>query len=92
MGTLKEQFGGVNVIIVDQYKYLTFCSLYGITRMYIDVGLLEKCATFWTTLYLARFRDVVTFPVYVTVYDLRQSFTFDKMFKSKDKQIIYIAV
>jgi len=26
------------------YKYLTFCSLYGITRMYIDV--LEKCATF----------------------------------------------
>jgi len=27
-----------------------FCSLYGITRMYIDV--LEKCATFWTTLYV----------------------------------------
>ena len=28
-----------------------FCSLYGITCMYIDV--LEKCATFWTTLYIS---------------------------------------
>jgi len=31
------------IVIVRQYK-MTFCSLYGITRMYID--LLEKGATF----------------------------------------------
>jgi len=30
----------VNVIIVYQYKYLTFCSLYGVTLVR------EKCATF----------------------------------------------
>jgi len=29
---------------------MTFCNLYGITRMYIDV--LEKCATFLTILYI----------------------------------------
>jgi len=39
------------------FTSITFCSLYGITRMYIDV--LEKCATFWTTLYMARCADKV---------------------------------
>jgi len=34
-----------------------FCSLYGITRMYVHV--LEKCATFWTTLYIISCKSLI---------------------------------